>query len=154
VAKKRSKPATVAARGPAPTTQTDRQLRLAVSAVLVILTIAVYTPVWQFAFVALDDPQYVYANKNLAAGLTPESIAWAMTTGHEANWHPLTWLSHALDISLFGLNSGWHHTVNLLLHLVNTLLLFTVLRRLTPRCSPSIRSTSSRWRGSLNAKTS
>ena len=137
MAKKRSKPATVAARGPAPATQTDRRLRLAVSAVLAILTIAVYTPVWQFAFVALDDPQYVYANKNLAAGLTAESIAWAVTTGHEANWHPLTWLSHALDISLFGMNSGWHHTVNLLLHLVNTLLLFAVLRRLTASMWPS-----------------
>ncbi len=59
------------------------------------------------------------------------ALAWAFTTGHEANWHPLTWLSHALDISLFGMNSGAHHAVNLLLHLANTLLLFTALKRMT-----------------------
>ncbi len=92
---------------------------------------ATYTPVWRFAFVALDDPQYVYANPDLASGLTAKSVAWAFTSGHEANWHPITWLSHALDISVFGMDSGWHHVVNLLLHVVNTLLLFTVLRRMT-----------------------
>ena len=99
--------------------------------VLVGWTVATYTPVWRFAFVALDDPQYVYANKDIAAGLTSDSVAWALTTGHEANWHPVTWISHALDISVFGMNSGMHHVVNLLLHLANTLLLFAVLRRMT-----------------------
>ena len=98
---------------------------------LILLTIATYAPVWTFAFVALDDPQYVYANKDLAAGLSSHSIAWAFTSAHEANWHPLTWMSHALDISLFGLNSGPHHVVNLVLHLVTTLLLFGVVRRMT-----------------------
>ena len=103
---------------------------------LAVFTVATYAPVWRFAFVALDDPQYVYANKNLAAGLTTDSIAWAMTTGHEANWHPVTWLSHAVDISLFGLNSGAHHIVNLLFHLANTLVLFAVLRRMTAAIWP------------------
>ena len=104
---------------------------------LAVVTVATYTPVWRFAFVALDDPQYVYANKNLAGGLTAESVAWALSTGHEANWHPVTWLSHAFDISVFGMNSGRHHVVNLLLHLVNTLLLFAVLRRMTAAIWPS-----------------
>jgi cytochrome c-type biogenesis protein CcmH/NrfG len=102
-----------------------------IAAALVIVTVATYAPVWRFAFVALDDPQYVSSNPNIAGGLSAQSFAWAMTTGREANWHPVTWLSHAMDISLFGLNSGRHHVVNLLLHLVNTLLLFAVLRRMT-----------------------
>ena len=104
---------------------------LGVLAALALLTVATYAPVWRFGFVALDDPAYVYENHDLAGGLTARSVAWAFTTGREANWHPLTWLSHGLDISLFGLNAGWHHVSNLLLHLVNTLLLFGVLRRMT-----------------------
>jgi len=104
---------------------------LGVVAALVLVTVATYAPVWRFGFVALDDPQYVYENRDLAGGLTSQSVAWAFTTGREANWHPLTWISHALDISLFGLNSGWHHVSNLVLHVLNTLLLFGVLRRMT-----------------------
>jgi tetratricopeptide (TPR) repeat protein len=104
---------------------------LGVLAALVLVTVATYAPVWRFGFVALDDPQYVYENRDLAGGLTSQSVAWAFTTGREANWHPLTWISHALDISLFGLNSGWHHVSNLFLHVLNTLLLFGVLRRMT-----------------------
>jgi len=143
VAKKRSRPAPVASRGPSGANTTDiaaTDRRLWVVAVIVAIvgfTIATYTPVWRFAFVALDDPQYVYANKNLAEGLTAQSISWAVTTGHEANWHPVTWMSHAFDISVFGMNSGMHHTVNLLLHLANTVLLFAVLRRLTGSAWPS-----------------
>jgi hypothetical protein len=112
VAKKRSRPAPVTSRGPSGANTTDSAAtdrRLWVVAVIVAIvgfTIATYTPVWRFAFVALDDPQYVYANKNLAEGLTAQSISWAMTTGHEANWHPMTWMSHAFDISVFGMNSG------------------------------------------------
>lgn len=104
---------------------------LAVAAALVLLTVATYTPVWRFGFVALDDPQYVYANPDLAAGLSAKTVSWAFSTGHEANWHPLTWLSHALDIQLFGLNAGAHHLTNLMLHLASTLLLFGLLRRMT-----------------------
>ena len=60
-----------------------------------------------------------------------EGIGWAFTTGHAANWHPLTWISHMVDVQLFGLHPGWHHLVNLLFHLANTLLLFLVLHRMT-----------------------
>jgi len=97
----------------------------------VLLTVAAYAPVWQFDFVALDDPQYVHDNPGIAAGLTPATVVWAFTTGHEANWHPLTWLSHALDIQLFGMTAGWHHATNLVLHLASTLLLFGLMRSLT-----------------------
>jgi tetratricopeptide (TPR) repeat protein len=102
-----------------------------VCAVLVLLTVATYTPVWRFDFVAIDDPQYVYANPHLANGLTAQTITWAFRAVHEANWHPLTWLSHALDIQLFGLAPGPHHVTNLVLHLANTLLLFGLMRMLT-----------------------
>jgi tetratricopeptide (TPR) repeat protein len=138
VARKRSRqpPASIRSTAPAGTPADRRRVWLLMAA-LAALTIATYTPVWRFAFVALDDPQYVYANPDLASGLTVRSVVWALTTGHEANWHPLTWLSHALDISLFGMNAGWHHAENLLLHLVNTLLLFGVLRRMTGSAGPS-----------------
>lgn len=98
---------------------------------LVLLTVATYAPVWRFDFVALDDPQYVYDNPALKAGLTPATIAWAFTTGLEANWHPLTWISHALDVQLFGMTAGWHHVTNLVLHQASTLLLFGLVRMLT-----------------------
>jgi len=138
VAKKRFKPAPAANRGSSDSTPADHRVWLiAIAVALAGVTIAAYTPVWQFAFVALDDPQYVYANANIAKGLTADSIAWALKTGHEANWHPLTWMSHALDISLFGLNSGMHHLVGLLFHVANTLLLFAVLRRFTASIWPS-----------------
>ena len=121
-----------AAAAPAESTaSTQKPVVLGVLAALALLTVATYAPVWQFGFVALDDPQYVYNNPHIAGGLTPQSIAWALSAGREANWHPLTWWSHALDISLFGLNAGWHHVTNLLLHIANTLLLFGVLRRMT-----------------------
>jgi Flp pilus assembly protein TadD len=79
----------------------------------------------------LDDELYVTANRQVQKGLTRESVAWAFTATHAANWHPLTWLSHMLDVELFGLRPGPHHLHSLLLHILNTLLLFLLLRRLT-----------------------
>ncbi len=73
----------------------------------------------------------------MRAGLTRESIAWAFTAAHSSNWHPLTWLSHILDVQLYGLNPGQHHLTNVLLHILNTLLLFFLLRRMTRALWPS-----------------
>ena len=98
---------------------------------LVALTIAVYAPVRHFEFVSLDDPLYVSQNPDVAAGLTWHGVAWAFTTNHAANWHPLTWLSHMIDAQLFGMRAGPPHVVNVLLHIANTLLLFWVLARMT-----------------------
>jgi tetratricopeptide (TPR) repeat protein len=84
-----------------------------------------------FPFVRFDDPSYVYENPDVSAGLTRAGVAWAFTTYHAANWHPLTWISHMLDVTLFGLDAGRHHLVNVLLHLCATLLLFRLLRKLT-----------------------
>lgn len=98
---------------------------------LVALNISVYASVWRSEFVRFDDPDYVTQNPHVTAGLTWQGFKWALTTGHAANWHPLTWLSHMLDVQLFGMNAGAHHAVNLVLHVLNTLLLFGVLQRMT-----------------------
>ncbi|HEC17229.1 MAG TPA: tetratricopeptide repeat protein [Sedimenticola sp.] len=98
------------------------------------LALAVITVYWQtgrFEFIDWDDELYVTANRHVQAGLTLEGLRWAFTTFHATNWHPLTWLSHMLDVQLFGLDAGRHHLTNVLLHLGNTLLLFFVLRRMT-----------------------
>ncbi len=99
--------------------------------ILVITTLSVYWQVRSYEFVRYDDPGYVYDNSQVQAGLTRESISWAFTTFCESNWHPLTWLSLMLDQDLYGMNPGQYHFTNVLLHLVNTVLLYLLFRRLT-----------------------
>jgi Flp pilus assembly protein TadD len=101
------------------------------SVALVVITVAVFAALRHFDFIGLDDPGYVRTNPHLAGGLSWPDIKWAWTTGFAANWHPLTWLSYMLDIELFGLRPGGHHMVSVVLHVVNTLLLFEWLRRAT-----------------------
>ena len=98
---------------------------------LVGVVLIAYGTVWNFEFVNIDDDLYVTENAQIQQGLSLDSVLWAMTTMEEANWHPLTWLSHMLDIQLFGLNPAGHHLTNLLLHMANVLLLFGVLQRMT-----------------------
>ncbi|MDD2735835.1 MAG: tetratricopeptide repeat protein [Desulfuromonadaceae bacterium] len=98
---------------------------------IVLITLAVFSPVAWHDFINLDDDVFVYANPNMKSGLTFESIRWAFTTPHEVNWIPLTWISHLLDVTLFGMNAGGHHVVNLLLHTASSALLFLFLRRAT-----------------------
>ena len=105
--------------------------RLVLGLLLVILTLALYFPVIGHPFVNYDDGFYVLRNDHIQHGLDVETVKWAFTTYDHANWHPLTWLSHALDWRLFGANPVGHHVVNLLLHLANVLLLFWVLIRAT-----------------------
>jgi tetratricopeptide (TPR) repeat protein len=98
---------------------------------LLLLTAAVYAPVRHYAFLNYDDQEYVTENSHVNVGLTRDSIVWAWTGVHQATWHPLTTLSHMLDCQLFGLNAGPHHLGNVILHALNTLLLFGLLARLT-----------------------
>src|SRR5437660_2468973 len=98
---------------------------------LLFATLAAYALVFQYDFVNYDDPDYVTDNAHVRAGLTPEGVQWAFTSGDDANWLPLTRLSHMLDAQLFGLRSGFHHLTNVLLHALSTLLLFAVLQRTT-----------------------
>jgi len=98
---------------------------------LVIVTVAVYWQVWNHSFVNFDDGLYVTDNYQVRAGLSPASVKWALTETEAANWHPLTRLSHMLDVQLFGMNAGAHHMTSLYFHLANTLLLFLVFKRMT-----------------------
>lgn len=104
---------------------------LIVPALLVVTLAAVYAQVRTFAFVNLDDQQYVTSNPVVLRGLTWDGVGWAFGGFHAANWHPLTWLSHMADVTLFGLDAGAHHLVNVALHALNALLLFAFLRRAT-----------------------
>jgi hypothetical protein len=90
-----------------------------------------YAPVIGFGFSSVDDQTFVVSNPMVNQGLRVEGVRRAFTAEHSSNWIPLTWLSHALDVSLFGLEAGRHHLVNLLLHALNACLVFLVLRRMT-----------------------
>lgn len=95
------------------------------------VTAAVYWPLLHNGFIDFDDDLYVTSNMIVRQGLTLKGFLWAFTTFHAANWHPLTWLSHMLDVELFGLNPLGHHAVSLLLHTLNSLLLCALLCRLS-----------------------
>ncbi len=94
-------------------------------------TVAVYFPVNHHPFLNYDDLPYVVDNPHIKSGLDWDTISWAFTSFYQSNWHPLTWLSHALDVQMFQLAPGGHHDMNLVLHVVNVLLLFWVLQRAT-----------------------
>ena len=102
--------------------------------ILLFLTAATLLAFWRVnhcEFINFDDHEYVTENGSIQNGITIEGIRWAFTTYHASNWHPLTWISHMLDVQLFGLNPRWHHLTNLLFHIANTLLLFFVFHRMT-----------------------
>jgi len=110
----------------------DSWLRSVIAAMsLAIVTLAVYWPVRQDPFLNLDDPKYVTQNSHIADGVTPRSVVWAFTHGYANNWHPLTWISHAVDIQLFGFDPAPQHLENVILHAISVLLLFWVLKRAT-----------------------
>jgi Flp pilus assembly protein TadD len=109
----------------------EKKRLIVISLVLAVFTFIVYFQVTQNEFINLDDETYIINNKQIQNGLTVKGIIWAFTTGHAANWHPLTWISHMIDVQLFGLNPGGHHLINVLFHLANTVLLFFVLNRIT-----------------------
>jgi len=94
---------------------------------LIAATLVIYTRVNQNSFVNFDDDRYITENAHVRAGLTWGTIRWAFSSLEQANWHPLAWLSHALDCRLFRLSPAGHHYVNLLLHAVNAMLLFLIL---------------------------
>ena len=102
-----------------------------VSLSLAAVTVVAYAGVWRNGFVAWDDPSYVSENSHVLGGLTWRGVVWAFTNTQGANWHPVTWLSHMLDVQLLGPDPGMHHAVGLLLHVLNSVLLFGVLHRMT-----------------------
>lgn len=112
-------------------------LDLTISVVLLLGVIGVYSQVGHFFFVTYDDPLYVTENAHVRAGLTLDSIKWAMTAVDDSNWVPLTLLSHMAVCDLFGMQSGMHHWVNVVLHGLASVLLFAGLRRATGSLWPS-----------------
>src|SRR5450755_2972785 len=109
-----------------------RQKRILLAGVLIVVTLLLYFPVIHHEFLnGWDDDDYVTGNMHVRSGFTPANVAWAFTSFDMSNWHPVTWLSHMLDCQLFGLNAGAHHSVNVLLHAANVLLLFWILQRAT-----------------------
>ena len=102
-----------------------------VAAVLVAAVLAVYGQTAGFDFVMYDDGKYVTGNAVVKSGFTLAGVRWALTSCLDANWFPLTWLSHLLTVQLFGLNAGAHHLVNVALHTANSVLLLLLLHRMT-----------------------
>ena len=104
---------------------------IGISLVLVATTAALYSQVCTFEFINHDDPEYVSENPVVERGFTWKGVQWAFTTIEMSNWHPLTWMSHMLDTQMFGMNAGAHHLINVLIHLLNSALLFMILHRMT-----------------------
>lgn len=100
-------------------------------ALLALITLMLYWPTRHFEFNNYDDAQYLTTNPHVQSGLTWDTIGWSFTTGYAANWHPLTWLSHALDYTMYGTNAGGHHLTGVLFHIADSVLLFLLLRQLT-----------------------
>src|SRR6266478_1179251 len=104
---------------------------------LAVMTFGIYAQVIGHQFITLDDGWYIKDNSMVNCGVTLAGLAWAFTTFHEGNWHPLTWIAHMIDSQLFGVNAGGHLLVNALIHLANTLLVFWFLSRTTHARWPS-----------------
>lgn len=118
-------------------TKKNRQLIIPISLFLVTITFATYFQVIYFDFLPYDTLEYV-SNDVVKKGISLQGINWALTTTHFSNWHPLTWISHMLDVQLFGLTPGYHHMVNLVIHAMNTIILFLLFNKMTRKALPSI----------------
>src|SRR5436190_19559463 len=108
---------------------------------LAVVTFGIYAQVMGHQFITLDDDSYIKENPVVNRGVTLAGLAWAFTTFHQANWHPLTWIAHMIDSQLFGMIAGGHLLVNALIHVANTLLVFWLL----------LRTTHARWSSALVA---
>ena len=102
-----------------------------VAIALAVFVLIVYSQLSSHTFISVDDGDYVHANPHVTGGLTAANVAWAMTSGFAANWHPLTWMSLQADVSAFGAEPGPLHMANVAWHMLNTLLLFGLLRAMT-----------------------
>ena len=112
---------------PAETRSQINGINVALSWLLILLIVTVYSQVGSHPFVDYDDPDYVAGNLHVQAGLTWNTLTWALTALDAGNWHPVTWLSHALDCQLFGLDPAGHHWSSVVFHCVNAVLLFWLL---------------------------
>jgi tetratricopeptide (TPR) repeat protein len=129
--KPEAKPKSAPARAPATGTAPPRFPVWLLAVLLAMVTVALYWPATRHEFVNYDDDVYVTENAHVQAGLSLENLKWAFINPVCSNWHPLTMLSYMLDCQLFGLKPWGHHLTSVLLHAVNTILVFLLLRGLT-----------------------
>ncbi len=108
----------------------DRRLICLLSACLAAAVLIVFWPAIHCGFVYFDDPDYVTENLHVQSGLTWQSLRWALT-GYASYWHPVTWVSHMADVQMYGMNPAGHHLTSVLFHIVNSVLFFLLLRRMT-----------------------
>src|SRR6476660_6186062 len=139
---RKRKPALVAAAKQQSVIPVSENIRLKRSDLLILLglavvTFALYAQVIGHQFITLDDPTYIRENPMVNRGVTLAGLAWAFTTFHVANWHPLTWISHMIDCQFLVTNAGGHLLVNALIHVANTLFVFWFLLRTTQARWPS-----------------
>jgi protein O-mannosyl-transferase len=80
-----------------------------ITILLVLVTAAAYRQIRNFNFINYDDNRYITDNYHIRKGLSLDNIIGAFTTTQVSYWHPLTWISHMLDVELFGMNAGMHH---------------------------------------------
>lgn len=104
---------------------------------LVVLIVVVYGRVYRLDFVHYDDTEYVWRNAVVLKGLSLDGLRWAMRTGHASNWHPLTWISHMVDVSLFGGYPSGHHLMNVVFHALNSVLIFLFWTHVTENRWPA-----------------
>jgi tetratricopeptide (TPR) repeat protein len=116
---------------------TNKRLTVLLGLVLVVTTLGLFWPVTGYDFVVMDDDHYVYENPGVLQGLSLAGVKWAFTTVHDGYWLPLTWISLMVDHSWNGLFAGGYHMTNIILHTLNTLLLFLLLERMTKALWPS-----------------
>ena len=110
----------------------DSPARTAIIAILLaVVALVLYSPTHNHPYINLDDAKYVTQNPHIADGLTASAVFWALTHGYAGNWHPLTWISHAIDIQMFGFDPAPQHDENSILHALDAVLLFLVLKRAT-----------------------
>jgi tetratricopeptide (TPR) repeat protein len=114
-------------------TRDKRRLVLIACFLLLLVSFSVYWQVRYFDFINFDDDVYVADNRQVRSGLTQENLAWSFSfqDKEKTYWHPLTWISHMLDVELYGMDAGRHHHTNALFHTFNTLFLFLILYRIT-----------------------
>src|ERR1700747_208082 len=125
-----AKPAFVS-EGPTERLRYQPKFRLVLCLLLAAITLALYNGAAGHGFSNYDDDRYILTNPHVQAGIRWSTITWAVTSLEEANWHPLTWLSHAMDCQLFQLHPAGHHYTSLFLHAANVVLLFLLLAVVT-----------------------
>jgi protein O-mannosyl-transferase len=111
----------------APAKRTSYPKAIGLSLILVIATSLLYLPIVHDPFTNIDDMGYVYENLHVQEGLTWGTVKWAVRTFDDSNWHPLTWISHAIDCQLFGIDPAGHHAMAIFYHALDVVVLFWVL---------------------------